>query len=482
MPYPRQFISSLSSQVDEHLIEFFVTGKEVYNFPVSDINELIDSTLQEYLKDETGRPEIKSIYTTQLRMRRQKRSRWRNTARESVNLDITTKKNAFHYLLEQQNVLNAIQFKKLYGSPNINKVIEKLLSEIDEWQANPSSYLIDYPLITTQTKNQLFKALKNDFFINLVEIINKSFDGSIDSFIRRKPEALIDMPLFSPATYSINLQESLDALTAGLFRNEEMEIDITLPKSSEELDDSDKKFKVLDPKDNQILLCLMNNIKGDFYDSKTVLLDIGIIAKELNPRPNSKHYEMVVSRLYNMSKINFTYRSKGKNGTGIAFNIFDSIQIDKDLDGHRYCKATFGNILADAIIKEKMIGVTLRNYNALELDLSKLLYHALQRERIRLSMATPDDMNDELLCKHYDYSFFQRTVLFKQKRKEKNIALIRQTLDEFVDKKIAIDHYIVQNHSFDIYYFPLTADEKADLFLEYNNSNDNDSLLDVSNN
>lgn len=478
MPYPRQFISSLSTQVDEHLIEFYMTGKDVYEFP-ADINEFIDITLQEFLKDETGRAEIKNIYTTQLRMRRQKRTRWRNTARESVNIDITSKKNAFHYLLDQRNIISAIQFKSLYGSLDINKVIEKLLLEIDEWQSNSSSYLIDYPLISTQTKKQLFKCLKNDLFINLVDIINKNFEGSIDTFIRRKPDALIDMPLFSPATYSIPLKESLNALTAGLFQSEDMEIDISLPKNLEEPDSDLKKIKVLDPKDNQILLCLMNNIKSDFYDSKQVILEVGTIARELNPRPNAKHYEMVVTRLYNMSKINFIYRTKEKNGTGIAFNIFDSIQIDKGPDGHRYCKATFGNVLADAIIKEKMVGVTLRNYNALELDLSRLLYHALQRERIRLSMTTPESKSDELLCKRYDFSFFQRTVLFKQKRKDKNIALIKQTLNEFQDKGIAIHHFIVQNNNFEIYYFPLSADEKADLFMDYN-ANTAVSVLDIT--
>lgn len=479
MPYPRQFISSLSTQVDEHIIEFYTAGKELYEFP-PDLNELVDITLQEFLKDETGRTEIKNIHTTQLRMRRQKRSRWRNTARESVKIDITNKKNAFHYLLEQRNVISAIQFKKLYGSSDINKVIEKLLLEIDEWQAKSSSYLIDYPLISTLTKNQLYKALKNDLFINLVDIININFEGSIDTFIRRKPDALIDMPLFSPATYSIPLKESLDALTAGLFHSEDMEIEISLPKNLEEPNSDSKKFKVLDPKDNQILLCLMNNIKSDFYDSKQVMLDVGTIARELNPRPNAKHYEMVVTRLYNMSKINFIYKTRENDGTGIAFNIFDSIQIDKGPDGHRYCKATFGNVLADAIIKEKMVGVTLRNYNALELDLSKLLYHALQRERIRLSMTTPDNKSDALLCKHYDYSFFQRTVLFKQKRKDKNIALIKQTLNEFQEKGIAIHHFTVHNNNFDIYYFPLTPDEKADLFMEYN-TNAAMPILDVTN-
>lgn len=112
MPYPRQFISSLSTQVDDHIIEFYMAGKEVYGFP-SDLNEFVDITLQEYLKDETGRAEIKNIRTTQLRMRRQKRTRWRNTARESLKIDISSPKNAFHYLLEQRNVISAIQFKKL---------------------------------------------------------------------------------------------------------------------------------------------------------------------------------------------------------------------------------------------------------------------------------------------------------------------------------------------------------------------------------
>ncbi len=78
---------------------------------------------------------------------------------------------------------------------------------------------------------------------------------------------------------------------------------------------------------------------------------------------------------------------------------------------------TFGNTLYEAITKKKMISVTSSNYNSLELEMSRLLYHNLQRERITLSSSSVPDGNG-YLHKTYDYSYFQRIVLFKKKRKQ----------------------------------------------------------------
>ncbi|RAZ33898.1 hypothetical protein DK853_48995, partial [Klebsiella oxytoca] len=69
------------------------------------------------------------------------------------------------------------------------------------------------------------------------------------------------------------------------------------------------------------------------------------------------------------------------------------------------------------------------------------------------------------LVKSYDYSYFQRIILFKKRKKADNILLIKQTLDEFVEKKIALAKYEYQQSkgAFTLYFYNLTDDEKSDL-------------------
>ena len=111
-----------------------------------------------------------------------------------------------------------------------------------------------------------------------------------------------------------------------------------------------------------------------------------------------------------------------------------------------------------------MISVTSSNYNSLELEMSRLLYHNLQRERIALSTSSVPD-EDGYLHKTYDYSYFQRIILFKKKKKADNIQLIMETFQEFVEKKIALASFRYDKGQglFHLYYLPLSDDERADL-------------------
>lgn len=147
----------------------------------------------------------------------------------------------------------------------------------------------------------------------------------------------------------------------------------------------------------------------------------------------------------------------------LTFNFFDNV-MTPEKDGKEYAIVTFGNILFDAVTKKQMIAVTASSYNSLELDLSRLLYHNLQKERITLSSSSiPNE--DGYLVKSYDYSYFQRIILFKKRKKADNILLIKQTLDEFVEKKIALAKYEYQQSkgAFTLYFYNLTDDEKSDL-------------------
>lgn len=157
------------------------------------------------------------------------------------------------------------------------------------------------------------------------------------------------------------------------------------------------------------------------------------------------------------------YKKEKPNEPIYTFSFFDNVRTISQ-NGKEYISVTFGNTLYESITKKKMISVTSSNYNSLELEISRLLYHNLQRERIALSTSSVPN-EDGYLHKTYDYSYFQRIILFKKKKKADNIQLIMETFQEFAEKKIALAHfrYDKEQGLFHLYYFPLSDDERADL-------------------
>ena len=181
-----------------------------------------------------------------------------------------------------------------------------------------------------------------------------------------------------------------------------------------------------------------------------------------------------------MARTGFRLCKKDKpNDPIFTFSLFDNV-LTKTRDGKEFLTITFGDTLYNSITKKRMISVTSSNYNSLNLELSKLLYHHLQRERINLSTSSEPN-EDGFLYKSYDYSYFQRIVLFTSKKKKDNIKLITEALDEFVTKHIALAdfNYDPNKGLFHLYYFPLSEDEKSDL-VNNNELNDEQNLLFLS--
>ncbi len=464
--YPQQLITSLCDHLDERLKNFFSIEHLRYFDEYADLNGLVADTLWEYIKKETQKTEINSVYNTQVKMRRQKRKRWISNHESShEKYAFSDKKSPYYSVWHDHDQMMGSVFLKLYDAPDLETVIKNYQKKLADWQQNDKSLLIDYPLLSNRTKHQVRTSFKNDLIINLIEIITESYDGNIDNYFSKKPDILLDKPFFAPAKFSVPFKESLDSYVADLvnFDKDDTTFQMLVSYDPNEAPNVDK-LRVFDPKDNQILMTLINHINLDFYESKQITLEVGTIAKAINSRPNKRLYDDIKMRLHNMARTAFQmYKKENPNEPIYTFSFFDNVRtISKD--GKEYVSVTFGNTLYESITKKKMISVTSSNYNSLDLELSRLLYHNLQKERIALSVSSVPDEHG-YLYKTYDYSYFQRIILFKKKKKADNIQLITETLEEFVEKKIALASFRYDKGQglFHLYYFTLSDDERADL-------------------
>jgi hypothetical protein len=71
--------------------------------------------------------------------------------------------------------------------------------------------------------------------------------------------------------------------------------------------------------------------------------------------------------------------------------------------------------------------------------------------------------NQETKINEYSYTYFQKIVRFKLKNKKKNMQLIQESLQEFVDNKIAIERFELHNGMFVVHFLPLSDAEIEDL-------------------
>ena len=53
MAYPKQLISSLSEQINEKLLNFFEIENRKYFQNYADLNDIVENTLWQYIKNET---------------------------------------------------------------------------------------------------------------------------------------------------------------------------------------------------------------------------------------------------------------------------------------------------------------------------------------------------------------------------------------------------------------------------------------------
>lgn len=464
--YPQQLITSLCDHLDDRLKKFFSIEHLRYFEEYADLNGLVSDTLWEYIKNETQKTEINAVYNTQVKMRRQKRKRWTaNHESSHEKYPLSDKKSPYYTIWHNHDQLMGSVFLKLYDAPDLETVIDNYQKKLDVWQQNDKSLLIDYPLLSNRTKHQVKTGFKNDLIINLIEIILESYDGNINNYFSQRPDILLDKPFFAPAKFSVPFKESLDSYVADLvnFDRDDTTFQMLVSYDPNEPPNGEK-LRVFDPRDNQILMTLINHINLDFYESKQIILEVGTIAKAINSHPNKRLYDDIKRRLHNMGRTAFQmYKKDNPNEPIYTFSFFDNVQTISR-DGKEFVAVTLGNTLFDSITKQKMISVTSSNYNSLELELSRLLYHNLQKERIALSTSSIPNEHG-YLYKTYDYSYFQRIILFKKKKKTENIQLIMETLQEFVEKQIALADFRYDKGQglFHLYYFPLTDDERADL-------------------
>lgn len=454
--YPKQLIEIFKKNLNHKIECFHRNNKEIYELP--EIEECIENTLDDYLDGITHKEDIQEITTTQKKIYRTKKARlYKKVIEDEKKYKITNEKSIFYFLIKQKNILIEEQWRMLYGDKTLEHIVNEIIVKTGEWKSEKGSLLIDYPLFTTLSQKNKIKAFYQDMFIDLMDITKKKMNGNLEEFYKTTPTFMTETPVFANTKMNILMNYTDTGRFEYLFDNQDSGYQLKISSNT------GTGLKMLDEVDNIILNSLINHIGKEFYRTRAVHTTIGTLARAIYPnkKPSSMHYNMVKMRLKNMMKLQYEYKDTQKEA---VFNIFDNViferpDITENVIGTETVDVMMGTLMYESIVNKKMVYVTKNNYDALENKLSKLLCYALQKERVTLA-AEGGGMSGE-----YDYVFFSKAIMFKEKKKTKNIQLIRDSLTEFVEKQIEIEKFELKRDVFKITFIPLSESERVDLGL-----------------
>lgn len=462
--YSKQLITELTRQISVELSQFFEAscGKDI-PYPVHTLSGMVEHVLNDTYKGKVSKADLKDVFRSISKQVRTKKSRWLDTYRLGLSLNQEDPKYTFSFYYKEYEILSTVKWESLYNGMSINDLIIRDMERVDEWYANSKAYLISYPLLFEKVlPSYIVAAFQNDLALDICRIVRSCYGGGLDTFFRPYPQDWIERPLFSPTSYGLTSKnnaskEFVEDFLLGDASTLRMEV---IPDHN-----GSTSVKVLDSTDQKILINLMSRIDSTFYADRSVTMDLGDLVRSLHPRPSEKHYKMVAERCIKMTRFNFTHYDRDCV-EGLSFNFFDSVFITSGKEYKRTVTATFGTFLYNAIVNDRVVRVTANNYEALEGNLSRIIYYALQKERMLLPSRKSNDLPAQRIGT-YDISFFQRLVRFCTGSKRKKIRLISESLDEFVSKQIAIHSYKEKDGVFQIEFVPLTMDEINDFQESY---------------
>lgn len=428
-------------------------------------NDLNEGNIREFLKDiitteftPTNTREIRRV-TNKLAQAMKKR--WCDTLSESTKSNKKTKKTE---LLKEVELLESLidmygfsEFKKLHDVNSINELIEKRLDEVSVWCQDKDTRLIDYKYIKDKTPNQIKKALRYDSIIVIADVLIKNFDGNLNKIIIDQPLKYADHPVGNTSLTKMNISDQSVLIDNKLhyiseYRPGEEYSLLTLV--SQDILSEEKMLRAIDNTDLEIFRAVIAMRDNKlFFENRKVYVSIGDLVRSTYGSDNKQSYDAVKERLMKMANVTFNVIEPQRT---LVFGIFDRLDI-QPLGNGEIAEITINEEIHQNYVKGQVIRAYSDRLASFENKASQTLIFPLQKERFLCYFRQTG------YSAKFDYTYFIHKVQFRSKRKDVNLALIEECLQDFVNQKVTVESYVRSRDSFLINFFPVESYEVEDL-------------------
>lgn len=359
--------------------------------------------------------------------------------------------------------------ERLFGVKNIKDLPKIRLKQIEQWAKDSATKLTDYQYLKQKRKSTIDRAFQTDIIVEIGDIIIEHFDGDIFNTISNPPYDLVNAPLFSQRETKMKTYWEVDQQTnAKMVYNDYQVSDEYLLRTVIRLDDDEQVtydssvFKTLDAMDKMIIEYVLLNKSESFYTDRTITIDISTLVSKLYSSRGIKNYQAIEQRLQKIRSFAFQaiIKKERKNGRAgsFAYPIFEAVLINTDEKGRRYAEITIGTHYYQQIINNQTVKIYSHLLGKLEKNISKILIHALQKERLDRYI------QGKAFVGQFGYTYFASKIRFETRKIATNMAAIEESLQEFKDLNILIRSYKRKPQSFEIEFMPLSHAEIHDFF------------------
>lgn len=356
------------------------------------------------------------------------------------------------------------KFKILYGVSNYEELKKKRLKQLNEWRKNNEIPLTQFEYISSKNSFQIEKAITNDAKFIALNKIKKDFPQGKQSIILEVPELMGMIPYDHTNRVKMNIEDVVKKgyekyFVDKYYIDDEKYFEFLTNVEILKKDVVGSILKTLNYNDIRVFSEVISRRDENFYVTREIVVDIGDIVKEIFVSRGKKDYMTVKESLYKLQ-----YISSGvvdSSLRGFTVKIFDNVVIDTDKTNDKEIAKIIVNVdIVNEFIKHNTINMYKENIDKFKLNSSKILIFRLQAERIKCDSRYKK--NEPLFFKT-NINFFKGVLYFSNKKRQENIRMVEDALDEIVKSKVTLKDYERKGDMFLLEFYPVTEQERKDL-------------------
>lgn len=371
------------------------------------------------------------------------------------------------------------KFKDLTKSEDPLMYEKEILKELRSWASDPNSLLGEYRYIKYKKQWQILNALTSDAELltckNYIKMINDN-----PKTVWNIPKPLTQYPMDTT-----NSRISVDVGTLEKIKNSDsMYVDLDVYRFGDITFKSRYEvamfkehtlmntIKRLGELDQKIIGYLLSIRDENFFRTREVITTIGDIAKNVSKIINGYTYMTIKESLFGLQYLTITAVTSELRG--FSMKILDNVDIIQS-DNKDVVRVLFNEDVVQQVLNNQTINMYKDVINNFDNPMSLPIILNLQNERIRA-------FNRGETTFKTNYNTFKRYLFLRDKKKKRNIERIVNALNEIVASQKTVKLYTRNGDEFVFEFYPITDEEKRDLFINISQKDSDPNLIELGDN
>lgn len=355
---------------------------------------------------------ISKAIKTYKELRRVYKRNWFKSIKEEIETPDKLKPRNPQYLRTFAGMKSTLDKYKLTKDlkSSIADIMKEKFNEIEDWRSDPDTQITDFVFLNKKPVKQIANAFIYDLTFASIAIIKNNFNGSIDGFNTKFPTELMEHPIFTYRSTSIDFEaifaNQLMFMSCYNFKpdtdNNQIEGTLNITYDVENLPENlDKdnyvqiltKYNIelsrherdLDMKDREIVTHLFNMINDNTLTNSLIECNLKDFIKTVYNVDSSrlKHIEDFKKRLQKLKNYSYNITIHNKATGNIVesppTSLLDKCYIDDDKGSFQF---SFSQQWIDIYVQKKYINILTDNYRSIKSPQTKGIMILLQRERV----------------------------------------------------------------------------------------------------